>query len=205
MAAIDCMVCYIYEAGYNVSSFPQCQPLLHAQVAIIADKCDCASLYKLAKTLFVDTVLSISPKDWAITAAFVYDYTTTESSAHVELRNAVVAAVAGRQTMLRPTLQEVTVIDLLRSNADLATDLLMGGQYGSKADKVSESHFICEHCQYSHAGLRSCPLVTPVKTTDKPICGNLSHHTQRVYTSRAFPCHSCDGHHTIDPDDVDIT
>jgi hypothetical protein len=209
--AIDCMVSYIYEAGYNVDKFDTLEPLLHAQVAIIADKYDCASLCKLAKTSFANTVMTVDPSDWAVTAAFVYDYTTTVPPAHVELRKSVIAAIAGRHCVLKATLREERVLDVLRSNADLATDLLLGGRHGPKAEGVSEHHFICDHCHYSHTGSRDCPNITSVSKTGKAVCpkcrkktGNPIHHTPMVNIYSAISCASCDGSHTTDPDDEDL-
>lgn len=36
--AIDCMVFYFYMAGYDADAYNCYEPLLHAQVAVIADK-----------------------------------------------------------------------------------------------------------------------------------------------------------------------
>lgn len=44
------MASYFYEAGYNASKYDTSEALLHAQVAILADKYDCQSLYKLRKS-----------------------------------------------------------------------------------------------------------------------------------------------------------
>lgn len=89
-AAIDCMVSYFYKAGYDATTYDTPKALLHPQVAIIADKYDCASLYSLAKTTFADTIASVEIEDWAIIASFVYGYTITEAPAHRELMNPVV-------------------------------------------------------------------------------------------------------------------
>jgi hypothetical protein len=68
----------------------------------------------------------VESDEWRVIAAFVYDLTTTEASAHGETRKVVITAVASRYYMLRSTLQNETVVNLLRSNANLATDLLLG-------------------------------------------------------------------------------
>ncbi|KAF2007552.1 hypothetical protein P154DRAFT_414539, partial [Amniculicola lignicola CBS 123094] len=127
--AIDCMVSYFYKAGYNVSQYDTSESLLHAQVATIADKYDCASLYKLARTLFADTVNAVESDDWVAVAALIYDHTTTDLPAHKELRGLVVAAVANRPVVLKMILQLESTVGLLRSTADLATDLLLSGPY----------------------------------------------------------------------------
>ena len=154
--AVDCMVSYFYEAGYNATKYDTSESLLHAQVATIADKYDCASLYKLARTSFASIIKIIDSDDWAATASFIYDHTTTEVPAHVELRDLAVAAVTGRHSVLKSTLKNESIVELLRSNADLATDLLLGGPSGPKAEHDSEHIFMCDNCHYAHAGSRNC-------------------------------------------------
>ncbi|KAF1828723.1 hypothetical protein BDW02DRAFT_593086 [Decorospora gaudefroyi] len=116
--AIDCMVSYFYKVGYNVSQYDTSEPLLHAQVATIADK-----------TSFAGTVNAVDSNDWIAVAAFIYDHTTTDPPAHKELRGLVVAAVAKRPSVLKSILQLEIESGLLRSTADLATDLLLSGPY----------------------------------------------------------------------------
>ncbi|EDU44795.1 predicted protein [Pyrenophora tritici-repentis Pt-1C-BFP] len=123
--AIDCIVSYFYNAGYNASQYDISESLLHAQVATMADKYDCASLYKLARTSFAGTVYAIESNDWIAVAAFIYNCTTTDSPAHQELRGLVVAAVAKRPSVLKSILQMEHESGLLRSTADLAIDLLL--------------------------------------------------------------------------------
>jgi hypothetical protein len=53
--AVDCMVSYFYEAGYDPSKYDTSEFLLHAQIAVLADKYDCASLYKPARISFENT------------------------------------------------------------------------------------------------------------------------------------------------------
>ncbi|OAL01547.1 hypothetical protein IQ06DRAFT_316444 [Phaeosphaeriaceae sp. SRC1lsM3a] len=124
--AVDCMVSYFYEAGYHASRYDTSEALLHAQVAILADKYDCQSLYILAKRSFGKSVQVVESDEWRLIAAFVYDFTTTEALAHREIRNVVITSVASRCYILRSILKNETVVDLLRSNAELATDLLLG-------------------------------------------------------------------------------
>lgn len=70
---------------------------------------------------------TVDSDDWGAIAAFIYDHTPTEVPAHVELRNLVVAAVTDRHSVLKSTLHSGIIVELLRSNADLATNLLLGG------------------------------------------------------------------------------
>jgi len=135
------MVSYFYEAGYDASKYETPECLLHAQVATIADKYDCASLYKLAKTSFANTVKTVDSGDWATIATFVYDHTTTEIPDQVKLRNLVVAALTGRHSVLKSTLQNKIVIELLRSYADLTIDLLIAGLGGPTANEIFKQNF----------------------------------------------------------------
>ncbi|KAJ6199969.1 hypothetical protein J3E72DRAFT_238593 [Bipolaris maydis] len=203
--AVDCMVSYVYEAGYNASKYSTSESLLHAQVAILADKYDCASLYDLARTSFANTVKAVESDDWAVIADFTYDNTSTEVLAHVELRGLVVAAVAGRHSVLTSTIRNESIVELLRSSADLATDLLLGG-LGPKAKDGSEHIFLCDYCHYVHAGSRNCSNVVFGGSIlgGCPQCGHPSGTTSKRYTHRvrvvsAFSCPFCDGIHTVAP------
>jgi hypothetical protein len=84
--AIDSMVWYFYKAAYGLTKYKTPGPLLHAQVVIIADKNVCPSLYNLAKTPYAKTTKTIESEDRAAIAAFLYQQTSTEVLAHMELR-----------------------------------------------------------------------------------------------------------------------
>jgi hypothetical protein len=58
--AVDCMVTYFYQAGYNASKHDTIETLLHTQIAILADNYDCTSLYRLARSSFSNTVEAAS-------------------------------------------------------------------------------------------------------------------------------------------------
>ena len=154
------MVSYFYKADYNVSQYDTSESLLHAQVATMADKYDCASLYKLARTLFANTVNAVESDDWVAVAALIYDHTATGLPAHEELRGLVVAAVANRPTVLKSILQMESTAGLLRSTADLATDLLLSGPYRSKLKDVAKYVFTCGKCHYAHVGSNKCAYLT---------------------------------------------
>lgn len=198
------MVSYFYEAGYTASKYDKSEALLHAQVAILADKYDCASLYRLAKTLLAKSIQAVESDEWRAIAAFVYDFTTTEASAHKEIRYIVISTVASRCYILKATLQNGTVVELLRSNADLATDLLLGRRYGSLVKDVGEYHFTCDYCRYNHSGPQNCPNVSLVNGSGERVCPNcrkesgsrVAHYTRKVDLSPAFSCTLCDGFHT---------
>jgi hypothetical protein len=134
--AVDCMESYFHEAGYHSSRYDTSEALLHAQVAILADKYDCQSPYILAKRSYGESVQAVGSDEWRVIAAFVYEFTTTEALAYREIRNVVITIVASRCCMLRSTLKKETVVNLLRSNADLATDLLLGRRYAFLANDV---------------------------------------------------------------------
>jgi hypothetical protein len=202
--AVDRMVSYFYEAGYHASRYDTSKALLHAQVAILADKYDCQSLYILAKRSFEESVQAVESNEWRVIAAFVYDFTTMEALAHREIRNVVITAVASRCYMLRSTLKNETVVNLLGSNADLATDLLLGRRYGFLANNVGEYNFTCDYCRYNHSGLKNCPNVSSVNANGARVCPNclngsgskVAHYTSSVELYPSFCCTLCDGFHT---------
>jgi len=198
------MVSYFYNAKYDATGYNTPEPLLHAQVITIADKYDCASLNKLATKSFANTVQTVEGDDWAAVATIVYEHTTTDSSAHAALRSLVVAALAGRHSVLTTTLKNTNVVELLRSNADLATDLLLGGL----PENTQQHIFSCSGCHYVHVGRYDCPSVVSDNCYGVerlcPKCGKESGATSKRYTykvniCRVFPCPSCSGRHTIDP------
>ncbi|RMZ69840.1 BTB POZ domain-containing [Pyrenophora seminiperda CCB06] len=196
--AIECMVSYFYNAGYDVSQYDTSGSLLHAQVAIIADKYDCASLYKLAKTSFAKVVNGIEKGDWVTVATFVYDHTTIDSLPYRDLRRLVTAAVANRPNVLKSILEMESTPGLLRSTLDLATDLLLSKHYKSNIEDVHKHIFQCGECLYAHVGSKEC---TWVDREYCPICeaegGVLSaQHSYTVGLKDLFSCPSCDGAHT---------
>ncbi|KAF2791230.1 hypothetical protein K505DRAFT_339738 [Melanomma pulvis-pyrius CBS 109.77] len=206
--AVDCMVSYFYKAGYNASDYTTSESLLHAQIVTIADKYDCASLYKLARTSFAKTVNDVDSDEWVAIAALIYDYTITDLLAHLELRSLVVGAVADRPGILETIPHKESMTELLRSDADLATDLLLAGLRKPKAkDHLPEYIFMCDHCQYVHIGSRNCSNV--VRSNDLrmicPYCGKEAGTTSKRYVHtvdlfKAFLCPSCDGRHTREPE-----
>lgn len=197
------MVWYFYKAEYDPTEYKTPEPVLHAQVATIAGKFVCPSLYNLAKTSFAKTTKTIESEDWVAVAAFLYEQTSTEVPAHNELRNLVITALTGHLSVLQSTLQNHSIVELLRSNEDLATDLLIA----MRTKKVSQHIFICDNCQYAHSGAPDCANIA---TTDSwghitcPSCGNGSRTVSKRYAHKvsslsAFPCSSCDGFHTEAP------
>jgi hypothetical protein len=203
--AVDCMVSYFYKASYDPTEYDTPEPLLHAQVVTIADKYDCASLNKLATKSFANAVKTVKGDDWAAIATVVYEHTTTDVLAHVELRGLVVAAFAGRYSVLRSTMRNTNIVELLRSNADLATDLLLRGL----PENIHGQHiFLCSGCRYVHVGSSECPSVVSQNRLGIgrlcPKCGKESGATSKRFTYKvdlcqAFSCPSCNGTHTLDP------
>jgi hypothetical protein len=200
--AIDCMVSYFYEASYNASKHDTSEPLLHAQVAIIADKYDCPSLYELARTSFANTVEAVKSDDWTAVAALVYNHTTPEVLAHVELRSSVVAAVAGRPTVSKAIYQNEGFEELLRSTGDLATDLLLYGLHGSQEKDALKQISRCASCGYTHVGSRDCPNVMSGYANGGwcPQCGRTPKKRKKGLCKpdlfETFACVSCKGFHT---------
>jgi hypothetical protein len=202
--AIECMVSYFYNAGYDITKYQTSESLLHAQVAVIADKYDCASLYKIARTSFANTVKNVESDDWAVIASFIYDHTAAEVPDHMELRDLVVTAITSGHSVLKSTLQNERIVELFRSNADLATDLLRGGldAYGPKQNGASMHILFCDSCHYAHTGASNCAYVVCLNELDEktcPQCGKEARTTFKRYAHRLdlFPCPFCDGIHTV--------
>lgn len=202
--AIDCMVSYFYGAGYDASKYDANECLLHAQVAIIAHKYDCASLHNYATTSLANAMKAIQSDKWATVVTFVYDHTTAEVPAHIQLRNVVVASVTNRQSRLKSIVRKEGIESLLRSNADLATDLLLSGTQETEGSRWRI--FMCNHCQYAHAGPGDCPYAVPednFAVGSKRICPRCGKdpgtrstrisHVDRVGRFMTFPCYFCDG------------
>ncbi|KAH6618470.1 hypothetical protein C7974DRAFT_378666 [Boeremia exigua] len=123
--AIDCMVSYFYSAGYTISVYESSAALLHARVAIIADKYDCAALFEVAKAKLADCIGTADIDDWVAIADLIYNYTASELESHAQLRKSVVGAATALNNATEAFLRNEHVKELLRSNADLATDLLI--------------------------------------------------------------------------------
>jgi hypothetical protein len=199
------MVSYFYKADYSVSQYDISEPLLHAQVATIADKYDCSSLNKLAIASFAKTVNAVDGNDWIAIAGLVYDHTTKELSAHAEIRSLTIAAVSNRPAVLYSILQLERTVELLRSDADLATDLLMSTTHEPKLEDVAKHVITCDSCHYAHIGPSDCSSLPPPDSLfGAIICPQCrSYHgvtvtrTIRVNMMLAFPCPSCDGYHTL--------
>lgn len=199
---------YFYNAKYDATEYNTLEPLLHAQVVTIADKYDCASLHKLATKSFANTVKTVEGDDWAAIATVVYEHTITDSTVHANLRSLVVAAIAGRHSVLRATTRNANIVELLRSNAGLATDLLLGGSPESTQQHI----FLCSCCHYVHVGRSDCQnVVSDNRYGSGRLCpkrGKESGATSKRYTYKieacqAFSCLHCDGSHTIDSSDGD--
>jgi hypothetical protein len=203
--AIDCMVSYFYKADYSVSQYHISESLLHAQVATIADKYHCASLNKLAIASFAKTVNAVDGDDWVAIAGFVYDHTTTELPAHTEMRGLIIAAVTYRPAVLYSILQLERAVELLRSNAELATDLLLRTAHEPKAEDAKHVIITCDNCRYAHIGPRNCPSMPPRSGFGEDICPQCRSYrvekmkrlVVRVVMLPIFPCPSCDGYHTL--------
>ena len=193
------MVSYLYRASYTASKYASSASLLHARVAIIADKYACASLYGLAKDLLASCINAAAIDDWVAIAALVYAYTTSDLPVHVELRDLViVAAVCQPESFLR----NESVEELLRSNADLATDLLQSRVQGVKARDLGEHIFMCDHCYYVHAGSPNCSNVELSLNNKCPKCmesagSTFKRHVHKVGSFQGVSCSECNGVHTV--------
>jgi hypothetical protein len=207
--AIDCMVSYFYNAPYDASQYDTPRLLLHAQVATITDKYICESLYKLATTSFAELINTAESKEWVNVAAFVYNHTTTDSPAHEELRRVVIAAIVDRPLVFDATIRLDSTAQLLRSDADPATDLLLAGLNPIKGLRAANEVFACDHCHYAHVGSCDCAFVTSQsRVFGYKVCPQCERSTALpeskkrrlvVQTLQAFSCSACNGFHTIGP------
>jgi hypothetical protein len=93
LPAIHCMVSYFYNNDYDASEHDVHEPLLHAQVTVIADKYDCASLFKYARDSLAESMSVVVCHEWVDVAALIQEYATTDGSAHLKLRNTLLYAV----------------------------------------------------------------------------------------------------------------
>jgi hypothetical protein len=57
--AVNCMVSYFYNYRYDASEHEFHAPLVHAQVAVIADKYDCASLFRYARDSLAESMSAV--------------------------------------------------------------------------------------------------------------------------------------------------
>lgn len=211
--AIDCMVSYFYKAAYVAATYEGISKcLLHAQVATIADKYDCPSLSKLASGSFINSAKSVAGEDWIAIASFVYGHTTADVAAHRVLRSSLVDAITRRPSVLKAVLDMEDAKMFLRSNADLATDLLLQMPVQDTGMKIAaQSIFACGRCRYTHVGPVGCTYVTSRRGSSyKDVCPECAGQSevmpirrgQRTFTVgwlQSSTCHDCGGLHTNGP------
>lgn len=135
----------------------------------------------------------------------MYGHTSAEVPAHTELRKLVVAAVSDGY-LLKSTLDNENVVELLRSNADLATDIILNRSNGSKANPVSEQIFTCSY-HYTHAGSPLCSYIVCDDIFGQKSCpqcrfeagSTAKRYLHKISLLTAFPCPFCSGIHTAIP------
>lgn len=206
--AVDCMMEYFYRAGYDTAKYDMSSPLLHAQVAVVADKYECTSLYDLAKKSLAGCIGTAGVEDWVEIADLIYRYTTTEMEAHAGLRKLIVVSVPGHPNVLESFFQHSNVEELLRSYADLGADLLLSRIQKDRPRTTRLQIFTCDHCYYAHAGSADCPDVNLSYPDVSMFSGSVNRicpqcrkkdkvMTKKFFKSvksqRAQPCPSCEG------------
>jgi hypothetical protein len=217
LPAIHCMVSYFYNDDYDASEHDVHEPLLHAQVTVIADKYDCASLFKYARDSLAESMSVVVCHEWVDVAALIQEYATTDGSAHLTLRDTLLYAVPRDPVGALKFLHDEHVSGFLRSNADLATDILLYRLKKFALRSESEDHiFHCGICGYSHIGPKHCPRVDPFRSKPRlpphpnqivrcPQCNpnrtyHLYHRGGRWPSfEMLYPCTACDGAHTKNP------
>lgn len=186
--AIDCMISYFYAASYDVTKYDTSEALLHAQVAVMADKYACGSLFKLAQAQFGEAIKTAETEDWVLAATVVYEHTTSEASSHMELRELVAAAAAG---WTEAKLRAEIVLEILRSNAHLATDVALAT---FKAPVQFDIVMRCAYCKFSHFGSDKCPNTPSIYRYGWtcPSCKQ-SNDLNRFAGGKYEPCGHCPG------------
>jgi predicted RNA-binding Zn-ribbon protein involved in translation (DUF1610 family) len=217
LSAINCMVSYFYNNRYDASNHQFHAPLLHAQIAVIADKYDCASLFKYARDSLAESMSAVVGHEWADVAALIHEYATTDGSNHLDLHAALLFAVLNHPEKALKFLHDEHVSEFLRSNADLATDMLLYRLKYFELRKSPDDHiFYCGLCEYGHVGSTDCPCLN--KTADSPSASRIrprqpiqinvcpdcdrpaTYRTKSSITLKmTYPCTSCHGVHTKEP------
>lgn len=202
------MVSYFYNAEYDTELHATPSALLHAQVAILADKYDCASLFKLAKISLGAYILSsVKNETWTGVLSCIYENTTAELPAHQELREMVAGAITCQPYELEKFLNSENTAHLLRSTPDLSTDLILRIQTG----EPPQDSMLCKNCgKRVVIDVVKCPLVSPhIETYPYTACRSCE--TQMPTDSwgeadsgnakfvQAFWCWACYRFHLIKP------
>jgi hypothetical protein len=223
LSAINCMVSYFYNNHYDTSEHDTHAPLPHAQVAVIADKYDCASLFRYARYSLTESMSDVVGHEWADVAALFNEYATTDASPHSELRSAFLFAVPYHPQKALKFLHDEHVSGFLRSSVDLATDMLLYRLKHFELRSEPDDHiFHCEICDHGHIGSKHCPCVNqaaasiPFTSFLRPgpqvivvkLCPQcdprytfpIIHRRGYYVTLRmTYPCTSCRGVHTKEP------
>jgi hypothetical protein len=211
------MVSYFYNNDYDISEHDVHEPLLHAQVTVIADKYDCASLFEYARGSLAESMSAVVCHEWVDVAALFHEYATTDGPAHLKLCNTLLYAVPRDSVRALKFLHDECVSEFLRSNADLATDMLLYRLKRFALKSEPDDHlFHCGICGYGHIGSKHCPRVNPFESKPRlpphpnqvvlcPQCDlrrtlRLRHRDgHRPTLDITYPCTSCDGAHTKKP------
>jgi hypothetical protein len=211
--AIDCMVQFFYDGVYDDTE--STDSLLHAQVAIIADKYECASLSAYSMAALKTAIMNTDFEKWITTASFIYNNTSSEIEYHRLLRDLVVDAVTDRYEEILPKLQiDDSRNQLFRNAPDLAADLFLRGAVSRQEEEPSYEHkvFQCDSCLFIHIGPFTCSSFpwTPVSPNSGlaqpsesccPSCfGPAAYHCAVDNDLTSFfsmrPCGNCDGSRT---------
>jgi hypothetical protein len=82
-----------------------------------------------------------------------------------------VAAVAGDLTKLKASLRQESLVQVIRSDTELAADLLLTALRGPGIMNKDTRIFLCDGCQYVHVRLADCwTLLARDDGPKKPVC-----------------------------------
>ena len=194
------MVSYFYDAAYKPFDYETNNALLHAQVAIIADKYGCVSLFLLSDELFVKSLAAVYATAWVDIAKFVYEHTSVEVLNHRNLRAHLVSSLGIRPLILNAVLAIKGFQDSLRLNADMATDILLGSVLKPVTKDKEPFTLLCRACRFIHIGPTTCSSMEKFC----PGCGKRDKWICFQFNTVDEPCKFCEGkHNTVDTDDED--
>lgn len=197
--AVDCMVSYFYSAAYNTSAYSRYEPLLHSQVATLADKYIVPGLSQLARDRFVlSTKHAAVTPEWADVVAFVYENTTPDLPSHKLMRQQVISTTRDNAKNLKNTICGEGFGDILYKNSELAMDLLLAAcDKISTLEARSAQYLQCAHCKQNvlvHIGSAACDLRSEIGNS----CPECEHGADwlEVNGVEVLNCSQCGGKHT---------
>ncbi len=145
MDTIVCMVCYFYESNYGDLAYdhPE-ESILCAQIAIIAARYDCGSLWSHTDVVLDKILRGETIETFIKVADLIYKNTGTDKPGDKILRSTIIDWLAYEEWDLKFTLESEQLLQYLRTNAELAVDVLVQGTGVLKEEARSQPSFVCK-------------------------------------------------------------